>query len=334
MVAAVPDPSSGGKRLLGFVTPASVDPAAALAHCRKALMPAMVPAAVVPLASLPLLPNGKVDMKQLPIPDLSAPSPEDAYVAPATEDEMALQLIWMEVLGAEEPISVTADFFAIGGGLLSVAPSPLSACCFLAHREVWLSGGPFCCLLVQFFFVLCASACSTAQSNSMTWSRHSVLRAGSSLRAGKLNSLVRRELGVADLPATHIYKHPTIRDFAAAIRLHQLAGTDTGYKKQPSKLLAQARTMVALRAPRSFLERALEARLSAEDQLLAEHMPRAVRRTRLPYGLYLALQAVLSLLACAYVPLLLAGTLALTLLFYHMSSSYTGGGIWICIPLG
>ena len=117
---AMPD-ASGTKRLVGYVTPADVDPAAIVAHCRGLLVPAMVPSVVVALEAFPLLPNGKVDVKGLPAPDWAAAGAEK-YEAPATELETVAQRIWSEVLGRSEaePVSVTADFFAAGGTSLQV----------------------------------------------------------------------------------------------------------------------------------------------------------------------------------------------------------------------
>jgi hypothetical protein len=103
------------KRLVGYVTPSFVRTAEAVAHCRARLLPAMVPSVVVALDALPLLPNGKVDVARLPEPAFGSGAGEDDYLAPVTELERALQEVWGEVLGAEEPISAGADFFAAGG---------------------------------------------------------------------------------------------------------------------------------------------------------------------------------------------------------------------------
>lgn len=93
---AVPAPFGAGKRLVGYVTPASVDPAAAIAHCRASLIPAMVPSVVVALEAFPLLPNGKTDANSLPAPDWERTS-EEEYVEPENDLERALQRIWMKV---------------------------------------------------------------------------------------------------------------------------------------------------------------------------------------------------------------------------------------------
>ena len=120
VASAVAD-DSGAKRLVGYVTPASAEAADILAHCRTLLMPAMVPSVVVALDAFPLLPNGKVDVKALALPDWGAAGAEE-YVAPASELEATVQQVWQEVLGRgeDQPLSVTADFFAAGGTSLQV----------------------------------------------------------------------------------------------------------------------------------------------------------------------------------------------------------------------
>ena len=120
VASAVAD-DSGAKRLVGYVTPTSAEAADILAHCRTLLVPAMVPSVVVALDAFPLLPGGKVDIKALPLPDWGAAGAEE-YVAPASELESTVQRVWQEVLGRgeDQPLSVTADFFAAGGTSLQV----------------------------------------------------------------------------------------------------------------------------------------------------------------------------------------------------------------------
>jgi len=98
------------------VTPAAVQPAAAVAAIRARLPAHMVPSMVVPLDAMPRLPNGKISRAALPAPDWGAGA-ADEYVAPAGELEAQLQAVWQEVLGRER-ISAQADFFAIGGNSL------------------------------------------------------------------------------------------------------------------------------------------------------------------------------------------------------------------------
>ncbi|HEX8472817.1 MAG TPA: non-ribosomal peptide synthase/polyketide synthase [Pyrinomonadaceae bacterium] len=73
----------------------------------------MLPSAYVPLASLPLLPNGKVNRRALPAPDQHR-ADVGSFVAPRTPTEEIMCNIWMDVLNISEA-SITDNFFEIGG---------------------------------------------------------------------------------------------------------------------------------------------------------------------------------------------------------------------------
>ncbi|MFB4394984.1 MULTISPECIES: phosphopantetheine-binding protein, partial [unclassified Pseudomonas] len=77
----------------------------------------MVPAHLLFLAELPLTTNGKLDRKALPAPDASLL--QHAYVAPQSELEQRLALIWQDVLGVER-VGLNDDFFALGGHSLQL----------------------------------------------------------------------------------------------------------------------------------------------------------------------------------------------------------------------
>ncbi|MDG2385434.1 MAG: amino acid adenylation domain-containing protein, partial [Pirellulaceae bacterium] len=62
----------------------------------------MLPAVYVPLPSLPLTTNGKVDRRGLPAPDNSRLLAESGFVKPSTSTERRMAEIWCEVLGIEE----------------------------------------------------------------------------------------------------------------------------------------------------------------------------------------------------------------------------------------
>ncbi|WP_162899192.1 non-ribosomal peptide synthetase [Mycobacterium shigaense] len=104
----------GDKRLVGYVTGAA-DPADLRAQLAERLPSYMVPAAVVPVAALPLTVNGKLDKRALPVPEY-----QDAgtYVAPASPIEETLAGIYAQVLGLER-IGVEDSFFNLGGNSLS-----------------------------------------------------------------------------------------------------------------------------------------------------------------------------------------------------------------------
>ncbi|UHA73129.1 amino acid adenylation domain-containing protein [Paenibacillus sp. 481] len=73
----------------------------------------MIPSFFVQLARMPLTPNGKIDRRALPSPEESMLSSEQ-YVAPRTQLEGRLLLIWQEVL-SNPNIGVKEDFFDLGG---------------------------------------------------------------------------------------------------------------------------------------------------------------------------------------------------------------------------
>lgn len=73
----------------------------------------MVPSAFVFLDSFPLTPNGKLDRKALPAPDISEQLTH-GYVAPRNSTEAKLVEIWVEVLGVEK-VGIHDNFFELGG---------------------------------------------------------------------------------------------------------------------------------------------------------------------------------------------------------------------------
>jgi amino acid adenylation domain-containing protein len=104
------------RRLVAYVVTeqnGSNDMAAKLRqHLREKLPEHMLPAAYVTLASLPHLPNGKVDRKSLPEFDFSECEVE--YVAPRSKIEETLTEIWSEVLERNR-VGVHDDFLYLGG---------------------------------------------------------------------------------------------------------------------------------------------------------------------------------------------------------------------------
>ncbi|HEU0299248.1 MAG TPA: amino acid adenylation domain-containing protein, partial [Longimicrobium sp.] len=90
---------------------AEVDGAALRDALRRFLPEFMVPSAVVQLDALPVTPNGKVDRKALPDPQLDEVG--SAPVEPATDTERALAAAWTELLG--RPVGREDGFFDAGG---------------------------------------------------------------------------------------------------------------------------------------------------------------------------------------------------------------------------
>ncbi len=85
---------------------------------RAALPEYMVPAVFVPLESIPMTGNGKVDRRALPDPWLKPAASSDAeYVAPRGRFEEAVVKVYAEVL-RQERVSASCHFFEQGGSSL------------------------------------------------------------------------------------------------------------------------------------------------------------------------------------------------------------------------
>jgi natural product biosynthesis luciferase-like monooxygenase protein len=104
-------------RLVGFVVGRwGMAPAAPelQAFLRERLPDYMVPAAFVALEALPRTPNGKLDRRALPMPDLGQRAVETEFVAPRTELERRLAELWAQALRVDR-VGVHDNFFELGG---------------------------------------------------------------------------------------------------------------------------------------------------------------------------------------------------------------------------
>jgi amino acid adenylation domain-containing protein len=105
----------GDPRLVAYYTCTGErpDPADLRAALKRALPEYMIPSAFVALDAFPLTPNGKVDRRALPAPEAASGSDDD-YIAPRTDDEIALAALWTDLLHVPR-VDVRADFFDLGG---------------------------------------------------------------------------------------------------------------------------------------------------------------------------------------------------------------------------
>jgi amino acid adenylation domain-containing protein/non-ribosomal peptide synthase protein (TIGR01720 family) len=107
------DSDKGSERLIAYYVSDTPHPHnQLLMHVQERLPGYMVPASFIFLDVFPLNSSGKIDRKQLPLPECEY---SDAlYVAPQTAQERQLCTLWQEAL-KQTTVGVTDDFFASGG---------------------------------------------------------------------------------------------------------------------------------------------------------------------------------------------------------------------------
>lgn len=79
----------------------------------------MIPNAILPLEEFPLTPNQKVDRKSLSQREIQYHTNEEHFKEPVSDLEIKLSHYWATALNREEAISVTDNFFALGGHSLN-----------------------------------------------------------------------------------------------------------------------------------------------------------------------------------------------------------------------
>ena len=114
---------SGGKALCAYFAGTEELPPVKVVreHLSKALPEYMLPSYFVPLKSMPLTPNGKIDRRALPEP---GPGERTAVkrdrVAPRTDIERQIAAVWGELLNVAG-IGIHDNFFELGGHSLKAA---------------------------------------------------------------------------------------------------------------------------------------------------------------------------------------------------------------------
>ncbi|WP_264530605.1 non-ribosomal peptide synthetase [Flavobacterium sp. N502540] len=111
---------SGDNELYAYLLAKETVNTSELKHHLKDLLPSYaVPAHFITLEAFPLTPNGKIDTKALLEIGGSEAGRGEEYVAPGTEEEIALVNIWETVLDKEK-IGVNDRFFDLGGDSIKV----------------------------------------------------------------------------------------------------------------------------------------------------------------------------------------------------------------------
>lgn len=107
---------NGRQYLVGYYTADSnIDEKVLRQHLGSKLPKYMIPNYFVCLDEMPMTPSGKIDRKNLPLPNFSIFS--EKYQAPKTESEIILCSLLSELFGTEK-IGVSDNFFDIGGDSL------------------------------------------------------------------------------------------------------------------------------------------------------------------------------------------------------------------------
>jgi len=112
----------GDTRLVAYVV---ADPVQAITandlrnQVKDSLPGYMMPSVFIFLEAFPLTPNGKLDRRALPAPEISRPTIQTEFVEARTPAERTLTEIWREVLNAER-VGINDNFFELGGDSLLV----------------------------------------------------------------------------------------------------------------------------------------------------------------------------------------------------------------------
>lgn len=113
----VSEDQAGDKHILAYLKgKATIDIAAVRQELSETLPAYMIPGYFIPIETIPLTPNGKVDRKLLPVPEALYEGRGTTYTAPGTEVEKTLVDIWSDALGIEPgKVGIHDNFFNLGG---------------------------------------------------------------------------------------------------------------------------------------------------------------------------------------------------------------------------
>jgi amino acid adenylation domain-containing protein len=113
--AIVQNYSENDQRLIAYVVPSDKLSSQELRVFLQGMLPAhMVPAVFLFLEALPRTPNGKLDRKALPLPEILARDSVEEYQAPRTLLELLVARMWSDLLHVDQ-VGIYNSFFDLGG---------------------------------------------------------------------------------------------------------------------------------------------------------------------------------------------------------------------------
>ncbi|MEG3918022.1 amino acid adenylation domain-containing protein [Microcoleus sp. T3_A4] len=164
-VVIVRENATDDKQLVAYVVPYQ-EPAPAISdlrHFLKQQLPDyMIPNAFVVLETLQLTPNGKVDRKSLPPPDINSLIHKPDFVAPGTPTEKLIASIFAQVLEVEK-VGINDNFFELGGHSL------LATQLIAQVKENFLIDVP-----LSKFFEDPTIACLSSYVEAISWAKESL----------------------------------------------------------------------------------------------------------------------------------------------------------------
>lgn len=119
VVVTAPETAPGEQSLQAYYVPGrELLPESLRTFLQSVLPPYLVPGSLMPLSHFPLLPNGKINMNALPVPEWSIPQEQGI---PGNHLEEVLRKIWAELLHlSPEKINTDINFFQLGGNSIQV----------------------------------------------------------------------------------------------------------------------------------------------------------------------------------------------------------------------
>ncbi|GER90128.1 hypothetical protein KDW_42900 [Dictyobacter vulcani] len=113
-IVTVREDQSNDQRIVAYLrTTATLSTAEIRSYLQKDLPAYMIPSAFVILDAWPLTPNGKIDRRALPAPEIEQDD-QPEIVLPVNQVEEVLVKLWAQLLGLEQ-VSTNWNFFQLGG---------------------------------------------------------------------------------------------------------------------------------------------------------------------------------------------------------------------------